>query len=90
MPVHPLEMLYREAVHVSLEENLGLRDAEIVAYMARMLCGFTAPADLYKLRDRHGRPIEELEEMLLAADPVYGMAASFDAERAARKFPAQL
>lgn len=85
MPDHPRERLFHEAVHVSLEETLGLHDAEIVAYMARMLCGFTAPADLYKLRDLHDRPIERLEEMLRAADPVYGMAASFDAERAARK-----
>ena len=32
-----------------------------------------------------GRPIEELAEMVRAADPVHGSAPSFDAERALRK-----
>ena len=33
-----------------------------------------------------GHPIEELEAMLLAADPVNGTAPSFDAERSVRKY----
>jgi hypothetical protein len=32
-----------------------------------------------------GRPIDELEELLTASDPVNGTAPSFDAERALRK-----
>src|SRR5580692_8865122 len=40
---------------------------------------------LYQVRDEMGHPIEELDEMMLAADPVHGTAPSFDAERALRK-----
>jgi hypothetical protein len=83
--LHPLEPFFREAVRVSYEETLGLNDPELTAYVAQMLCGFTQANDLYKMRDELGRPIEDLEGMLKAADPVYGTASSFDAERAARK-----
>ena len=84
-PIHPFEPHFRRAVQTSFEETLGLRDREIGEYVTKMLCGFSKPSDLYKLRDPAGRPIEELEEMLWASDPVYGMAASFEAERNARK-----
>jgi hypothetical protein len=85
MPVHPLEMIYRDAVHSSLIENLGLQDHEIVHYLTQMLCGFSEAENLYKLRNHLGQPIQELEEMLWAADPVFGTAPSFEAEREARR-----
>ena len=44
------------------------------------------PKNLYKVRDQRGHPIEELEAMMLAADPVNGTAPSFDAERSMRKY----
>jgi hypothetical protein len=83
--VHPLEPFFRQAVRFSYEETLGLNDPEMTAYVAQMLCGFTQAEDLYKVRDEWNQPIEDLEGMLKAADPVYGTALSFDAERAARK-----
>jgi hypothetical protein len=85
LQVHPLEPFFRQAVRISFEETLGLNDAEMTAYVAQMLCGFTQAGDLYKMRDERNRPIEDLEGMLKAADPVFGTASSFDAERAARK-----
>ena len=53
--------------------------------MAHLLCEFSESGKLYELRDEAGRPIEDLEEMMRAADPVLGPAASFDEERALRK-----
>ena len=55
-------------------------------YVARLLCEFSEAENLYKFRDEMGHPIEELEKMMAAADPVYGSADSFDEERALRKY----
>jgi hypothetical protein len=72
-------------VRNSYEGKLGLNDPDVTAYVARLLCEFSESDKLYKVRDEVGRPIEELTEMMQAADPVHGTAASFDAERATRK-----
>ncbi len=82
---HPLELFFQQAVRNSYEGKLGLNDPDATAYVARLLCEFSESDKLYKVRDETGRPIEELEEMVQAADPVHGSAPSFDAERARRK-----
>jgi len=82
---HPLELFFQQAVRNSYEGKLGLNDPDVTAYVARLLCEFSESDKLYKVRDEVGRPIEELTEMMQAADPVHGTAASFDAERATRK-----
>lgn len=82
---HPLEPFFQQAVRNSYEGKLGLHDPDVTGYVARLLCEFSEADNLYKVRDEMGRPIAELEEMLTAADPVHGSAASFDAERALRK-----
>ena len=82
---HPLELFFQQAVRNSYEGKLGLNDPDVTAYVARLLCEFSESDNLYKVRDEAGRPIEELTEMMQAADPVHGSAPSFDAERALRK-----
>jgi hypothetical protein len=82
---HPLEPFFQQAVRNSYEGKLGLHDPEVTGYIARLLCEFTESENLYKVRDEMGRPIDELEELLTASDPVNGTAPSFDAERALRK-----
>jgi len=82
---HPLEPFFKQAVRNSYEGKLGLSDPEVTGYVARLLCEFSESDRLYSLRDEMGRPIEELEQMMRAADPVLGTAPSFDAERAFRK-----
>ncbi|HUV68910.1 MAG TPA: hypothetical protein VMW15_04555 [Terracidiphilus sp.] len=82
---HPLEPFFQQAVRNSYEGKLGLNDPDVTAYVARLLCEFSEADNLYKVRDELGRPIEELTEMVEAADPVHGSAASFDVERALRK-----
>jgi hypothetical protein len=83
---HPLEPFFQQAVRNSYEGKLGLNDPDVTGYVARLLCEFSQADKLYKVRDAMGHPIEELEAMLLAADPVNGTAESFDAERALRKY----
>jgi hypothetical protein len=58
----------------------------VTGYVAHLLCEFSEAKNLYKVRDHLGHPIEELEAMMLAADPVNGSASSFDAERSVRKY----
>jgi hypothetical protein len=83
--VHPLEPFFHQAVRNSYEGKLGLNDPDVTSYVARLLCEFSQSDKLYSVRDQTGRPIEELTEMMHAADPVHGPAPSFDAERAVRK-----
>jgi hypothetical protein len=85
MQTHPLEPFFQQAVRNSYEGKLGLNDPDVTGYVARLLCEFSDAGNLYKVRDETGQPIEELEEMMRAADPVHGTAASFDQERALRK-----
>jgi hypothetical protein len=82
---HPLELFFQKAVRNIYEGKLGFHDSDVTAYVARLLCDFTDANKLYSVHDEMGRPIEELKEMLEAADPVNGRAASFDEERAVRK-----
>jgi hypothetical protein len=82
---HPLEPFFQQMVRNSYAGKLGMHDTAITSYVARLLCEFSEADKLYKVRDDEGRPIHALEDMLQAADPVHGTAASFDAERAVRK-----
>jgi hypothetical protein len=82
---HPLELFFQQVVRNSYEGKLGLNDPDVTSYVAHLLCEFSESDKLYKVRDEAGRPVEELSEMVEAADPVHGTAPSFDAERTLRK-----
>jgi hypothetical protein len=82
---HPLEPFFQQIVRNSYNGRLGMHDTAITEYVARLLCEFSEADKLYKVRDEEGRPIRALEEMVQAADPVHGSAASFDTERRVRK-----
>jgi hypothetical protein len=82
---HPLEPFFQQMVRNSYAGKLGMHDTAISNYVARLLCDFSEADKLYKVLDEEGRPIRALDEMVRAADPVHGTAASFDAERAVRK-----
>jgi hypothetical protein len=83
---HPLEPFFHQAVRESYEGKLGLHDPDVIAYVSRVLCDFSEIDSLYRARDTAGHPMEELNAMMLAADPVHGTAPSFDAERSLRKY----
>jgi len=83
---HPLEPFFQQIVRNNYEGKLGLHDPDLTAYVARLLCEFSESDKLYSMRDAAGHPIEEIEEMERAADPILGTAASFDAERTLRKY----
>lgn len=84
--VHPLESFFLPIVQTAFETRLGISDPELISYITRMLCEFSEPESVFRLNDATGRRLETLEEMVRAADPVYGTAASFEEEREVRKY----
>ena len=83
---HPLESFFHQAVRATFVDKLDLNDPELIDYVTQVLCEFSEPGKLHRLKDDMGRDVETLDEMLRAADPIYGTAASFDEERAVRKY----
>lgn len=82
---NPLYQLFRNVVTDKYEHQLGLADPRVSNYIASVLTSFAQTDRLYPLQDKAGRPIENLEAMLAASDPINGSAPSFDAEREMRR-----
>jgi hypothetical protein len=82
---HSLRQMFHEVVSDCYDSRLGMRDTEISTYVADLLTEFCRTENVYRIRDARGNPVREVAEMLLAADPVHGTAASFGEERELRK-----
>ena len=82
---NPLRQLFRELVNSHFDQDIGLRDQQLQAYVANLLTEFCDTRELYKIRDAAGRPLHDVGEMLLESDPLYGEAPGFDRERQVRK-----
>ncbi len=82
---HTLQQFFVELVSQHFHNTLGLRDPQVSEYIANMLTEFTEVDQLHRVRNSSGRPLDDVGEMLLEADPVYGEAPSFDREREVRK-----
>jgi hypothetical protein len=82
---HPLRQMFLDLVSRHYAEEIGLRDPEISAYVANMLTEFCDVEQLFKLREAGGKRLDDVGEMLLESNPVYGPAPSFDREREVRK-----
>jgi hypothetical protein len=81
---NPLQRLFYELVGRHYDEA-GVRNSEVQSYVANLLAEFCQWGNLYKIRDAAGHALDDVGEMLLAADPVFGSAPSFDRERQVRK-----
>ena len=82
---HPLQQLFVELVGRHYAEQIGIRDPQIVAYVAHLMTEFCDAEQLFKIRDAAGRNLTDVGEMLIESDPVFGPAPSFDRERQVRK-----
>jgi hypothetical protein len=82
---HPLQELFIELIHRHFDRDIGLRDSEVQDYIASVLTEFCECDQLFKIRSATNRALDDVGEMLLEADPVYGPAPSFDRERQVRK-----
>ena len=82
---HPLRQFFTDLVGRHYAEEIGIRDPQLIAYVSQLLTEFCDAEQLYKIRNAGNRPINDVGEMLLESDPVYGPAPSFDRERQVRK-----
>ena len=82
---HPLQKLFLEMVGRHYAHEIGIRDPEVVGYVAHVLAEFCDVEQLFKVRDAAGKPLTDVGMMLLESNPVYGPAPSFDRERQVRK-----
>jgi hypothetical protein len=82
---HPLQELFLEMVGRHYAEEIGLRDPQIVNYVAHLLAEFCEVEQMFKVQNVGGKPLSDVGEMLAESDPVYGPAPSFDRERQVRK-----
>ena len=82
---HPLQKMFVELVGRHYAEEIGLRDPEIIAYVAHLLTEFCDAEQLLKIRTAEGRQLSDIGEMMMESNPVYGPAPSFDRERQVRK-----
>lgn len=81
---NPLRQFFQLLVERNYDE-IGVRNSEVQSYVSTLLTEFCDAENLYKIKDEHGRRLHDVGEMLLASDPVYGPAPSFDRERQVRK-----
>jgi hypothetical protein len=82
---HPLQKMFVEMVGRHYAEEIGLRDPQIVAYVAHLMTEFCDAEQLFNIRTAAGKQLSDVGEMMLESDPVYGPAPSFDRERQVRK-----
>jgi hypothetical protein len=82
---HSLQALFSELIHHHFDRDIGLRDPQVQDYVVHVLTEFCEMEQMLKLRNANDRPLDDVGEMLLEADPIYGPAPSFDRERQVRK-----
>jgi hypothetical protein len=82
---HPLQQLFIEMVGRHYAEAIGISDPQVVGYVAHLLSEFCEAEQLFKIHNVEGRPLNDVGELLLESDPIYGPAPSFDRERQVRK-----
>ena len=82
---HSLNALFGELIHHHFDRDIGLRDSEVQDYIVNMLVEFCEMEQLFRIRNANKRPLDDVGEMLLEADPIFGPAPSFDRERQVRK-----
>lgn len=82
---HPLQKLFIEMVGRAYAREIGIRDPEVVGYVAHLLAEFCDAEQLFKIHSAGGKQLTDVGEMLLESNPVFGPAPSFDRERQVRK-----
>jgi hypothetical protein len=81
----PLKKLFAEPINLHFKNELHLYDEGVLDYLATLLVECCVSDRLLAIRNAEGKPLEDIGEMLMESDPVYGPAPSFDRERQVRK-----
>jgi hypothetical protein len=82
---NPLRDLFTELVNQHFDHQIGLRDSDVKQYVTDLLTEFCDARQLVKIRNAQNKPLDDVGEMLIEADPIYGPAPSFEREREVRK-----
>ena len=77
---HPIRHYFAEALHDSLNVQLGLKHEDVEAYLCQMLVEFLHNDGIFSVRDADGQRLESVVDMLAEGD-VRLNADSFDRER---------
>lgn len=83
-PDPTLRRLFGSLVERAFIQTLGVYESTVADYLATVLADSAQMAQIYKIKDLEGRPLEEVAEMLLHAD-VRLQAMSFNREREVHK-----
>jgi len=62
---HPLQQLFIELVGRHYAEEIGLRDPQIVNYVAHLMAEFCDVEELFRIRNAGGQPLTDVGEMLV-------------------------
>ena len=66
-------------------EEIGLRDPQIVNYVAHLLAEFCDAEELFGIRNAEGRPLTDVGDMLVESNPVLDLRLLSIGERQVRK-----
>jgi hypothetical protein len=77
---HPIWVYFGQAVHRALVDSFGMSDEDVEVYMTHMLVEFLHNDNLFAIRDRAGRPLDSIADMLMEGD-IRLNADSFQRER---------
>jgi hypothetical protein len=75
-----IEIYFTQAVTDALEHGVGLVDRDVEKYLTSMLLNFLRVDTVYGIKDKFGKPVTAVSEMLLEGDVRYN-ADSFARER---------
>jgi hypothetical protein len=65
---HPLHRLFRGLTEHTFAAELGVADPRLVGYMADLLVRFVPSEGVWAIRDRQGRRVREVADMLAEAE----------------------
>lgn len=65
---HPLRRLFAGLTEHTFLESLGLGDPPLVDYLSELLSRFIHVDDIFRLRNAHGKRLEEVAGMMLEAE----------------------
>jgi hypothetical protein len=65
---HPLHRLFRGLTESTFTSELGIGDPSLVGYVADLLAGFVPCQSVWKIRDKQGRPIMQVTQMVAEAE----------------------
>ena len=61
---HPLRRMFSGYAEHTFQQNFGLADPPLIDYLSGLLCRFLHSDAIHRLKDGHGRPIEQVAEMV--------------------------